>query len=384
VRAGNTELARGVYRQVLEINPANSAASNELADLLARRGDIALAEEVLREQLEVAPEDRQSSANLVQALLLQGEVEAAEIEARNLLELEDTTGLAEFQLGRVLQARQSSEGAIAAYQRALEKNPTATEPLQGLIQVLITAGRADEAIEILNTQIEEYPSQTSAKLLLASVHATRDDLETAVGLLEEVIVEHPEEVRAYALLGSLYPDDPAARIVAYERGFKANPETVAMGLVLGTQYEMSSRFEDAISVYEALLIANPDNEIAINNLAALLLDRRTDAESFARALEMAKRFERSDSAALVDTLGWAYYRTGDYRKAIPFLEDAVSSADEVPLLHYHLGMAYFRNQNPIRAQEELERSIDLAQGDFPGIDEARETLGLIPKTFELD
>jgi len=384
VRAGNTELARGVYRQVLEINPANSAASNELADLLARRGDIALAEEVLREQLEVAPEDRQSSANLVQALLLQGDVEAAEIEARNLLELEDTTGLAEFQLGRVLQARQSSEGAIAAYERALEKNPTATEPLQGLVQVLVTAGRADEAIEILNTQIEEYPSQTSAKLLLASVYATRDDLETAVGLLEEVIVEHPEEVRAYALLGSLYPDDPAARIVAYERGFKANPETVAMGLVLGTQYEMSSRFEDAISVYEALLETNPDNEIAINNLAALLLDRRTDAESFARALEMAKRFERSDSAALVDTLGWAYYRTGDYRKAIPFLEDAVSSADEVPVLHYHLGMAYFRNQNPIRAQEELEQSIDLAQGDFPGIDEARDTLDMIPETFELD
>ena len=47
-------------------------------------------------------------------------------------------------------------------------------------------------------------------------------------------------------------------------------------------------------------------------------------------------------------------------------------------------MAYFRNQNPIRARDELEKSIDLAQGDFPGIDEARETLDLIPETFELD
>jgi uncharacterized protein HemY len=64
--------------------------------------------------------------------------------------------------------------------------------------------------------------------------------------------------------------------------------------------------------------------------------------------------------------------------------DAVSSADEVPLLHYHLGMAYFRNQNPIRAREELENSIDLAQDDFLGIDEARETLEMIPGTFELD
>ena len=96
------------------------------------------------------------------------------------------------------------------------------------------------------------------------------------------------------------------------------------------------------------------------------------------------RFEGSDSAALVDTLGWAYYRNGDYRKAIPFLEKSVSLADEVPVLHYHLGMAYFRNQNPIRAREELEESIDLAQGDFPGIEEARAVLGEIPETFELD
>jgi len=384
VRSGNTELARSVYRQVLEINPANSAASNELADLLARRGDIELAEEVLREQLEVAPEDRQSSANLIQALLLQGEVDAAELEARNLLEMEDATGLSEFQLGRVLQAKQSGEEAIAAYERALEKSPTATEPLQGLVQVLITNGRADEAIELLNSQIEKYPSQTSAKLLLASVYATQEDIETAVNILEEVIAETPTEVRAYALLGSLYPDDPAARIVAYERGYKANPGTVAMGLVLGTQYELSGRYEDAISLYERVIELNPDNEVAINNLAALLLDRRTDAESFAKALEMSIRFEDSDSAALIDTLGWAYYRNGDYRKAIPILEKSVSSADEVPVLRYHLGMAYFRNQNPIRAREELEAAIDLAQDDFPGIEEAREVLSEIPETFELD
>jgi tetratricopeptide (TPR) repeat protein len=355
-----------------------------LADLLARRGDIELAEEVLREQLEVAPQDKQSSANLIQALLLQGDVEAAEIEARNLLETEDTTGLAEFQLGRVLQARQASEEAIAAYERALEKSPNATEPLQGLVQVLITAGRADEAIEILNAQIEKYPTQTSAQLLLASVYASQDDIETAANLLEKVIAEYPTEARAYALLGSLYPDDPAARIVAYERGYNANPKTVAMGLVLGTQYEMSGRFEDAISLYEKVIEANPDSEVAINNLAALLLDHRTDADSFTKALELALRFDDSDSAALIDTLGWAYYRNGDYRKAIPFLEKSVSSQDQIPVLRYHLGMAYFRNQNPVRAREELEQSIDLAQSDFPGIEEARQILAEIPETFELD
>jgi hypothetical protein len=47
-------------------------------------------------------------------------------------------------------------------------------------------------------------------------------------------------------------------------------------------------------------------------------------------------------------------------------------------------MAYFHNQNPVRAREELEKSIDLTQGDFPGIEEARATLDQIPETFELE
>lgn len=385
VRTGNTELARGVYRQVLEINPANAEASNELANLLARRGDIDLAEEVLREQLEVNPDSRQSSSNLVQALLLQGDLEAAELEARNLLDLEDdTSGLAEFQLGRVFQAKRDAEEAIAAFERAREKNPRATEPIQGIVQVLVENERADEAVELLQDQLAQYPDHTDAKLLLGSVYASQNEKEAAKGVFEEIIAENPQEVRAYAFLGALYPDDPNSRIVAYERGFKANPTNVSMGLVLGTQYELSGRFEDAISLYEGLMETNPDNEIAINNLAALLLDRRTDKESFARALELAKRFEKSDSPALVDTLGWAYYRNGEYRKAIPFLEESVAGAGEIPLLRYHLGMAYFQSQNTIRAREELEKSIDLAQQEFPGIEEARETLANIPDTFELE
>ena len=375
-RSGNTELARGVYRQVLEVNPANSDASNELANLLARRGDVDLAEEVLRDQLAIDPDDATSSSNLIQALLLQGDVDAAEIEARNLLEIEETTGL--------LQARQSVEESIAAYQQARKKNPTATEPLQGLAQVLVNNGRADEAIAILQEQLENYPEHVGAKLLLSSVYASQEEKDTAEQILEEIITEYPQEVRAYAFLGALYPDDPAARIVAYERGYTANPGNVTMGLVLGTQYELSGRYEDAISLYEELIEANPDNDVAINNLAALLLDRRTDPESFARALELAKRFENADAPALIDTLGWAYYRNGEYRKAIPYLEDSVAGAQDVALLHYHLGMAYYHSQNTIRAREELERSIDLAAADFPGIEEARATLESIPESFEIE
>ena len=133
-------------------------------------------------------------------------------------------------------------------------------------------------------------------------------------------------------------------------------------------------------LYEKILKIDPESGLAVNNLAALLLDRRSDAASLARALELSKRFEDSTEPALVDTLGWAYYRNGDYENAVRYLKIAVDAADQVPLLHYHLGMAYFAKQSLELARKELEQAVNLAKADYDGIEEARETLNRIIET----
>jgi len=291
--------------------------------LLARSGDVPRAEAVLREQLSAAPQDRQAASSLIQALLLQGDVEGAEVQARTMLDLGDETGLAEFQLGRVLQAKKSSQEAIDAYKAALEKSPQAPEPLQGLVAILVTEDRADEAIAFLRTHLDQYPTQLPPRLLLAAVYAKQGKTGAAAELYEEII--------------SLQPNA-------------------------------------AIKIYETLVANNANNIIAVNNLAALMLDYRSDTESHARALELAKQFEDSDQAALLDTLGWAYYRNGDYDNAVRLLDAAVAGNDQMALLRYHLGMALVKANIPERGRAELEKSIDMAAEDFPGIEEARATL----------
>jgi Flp pilus assembly protein TadD len=109
----------------------------------------------------------------------------------------------------------------------------------------------------------------------------------------------------------------------------------------------------------------------------MLLERRSDPASYARALELAKRFRERTEPALVDTLGWAFYRNGDFLSAIPYLQIAVEGADDVPQTHYHLGMAYFAAKDLSSARHELEKAIRLAGGDFPEIDEAQKALDSI-------
>lgn len=374
VGAGSLELAQDAYRRLIEVEPNHPTASNELADLLARTGDADQAEEVLRRKLELAPDDRRSASNLVEALLMQGETDAAEEEARILVEMDDPSGLGEFQLGRVMQAQQSQEEAIEAYKQALEKNPQAIRALQGLTGALVQANRADEAIGHLNDYIENNPDQESAvRLMIGTVYAGQKDTVAAAAEFEKVIELNPEANRAYASLAALYPDDAAARIEIYQRGFAANPTDSTLGLLLAGEYERSQNWQQAIGLYESLMETDAANDIVVNNLAALLLDQSTNDADHQRALEMAKRFADSNQPALVDTLGWAYYRNGDYPSAVRYLEVATRGGERIAVLRYHLGMAYWKNQNPVGARAELEQALELAQ-DFVGIDEARATL----------
>jgi tetratricopeptide (TPR) repeat protein len=379
--AGSPELAQDTYRRLIEMYPNHPTAPHELAQLLTERDDRRAAADVLRRRLEVDPEDRKAASSLIQTLLVQGELDAAETAARDMLALESSTGLAEFQFGRVMQAKRSGQEATEAYKLALEKNPVARPPLEGLVRVYVTNGRPDEAIDYLGEHLTRYPTQVYPRYLLASVYAVQGETEAAAENYEAVLAAEPDNVKAYAGLASLHPNDAQARMNIYRRGFDTAPEQSTIGLLLGTEYEQSEEFDNAIDLYEEILETNPGNDLAANNLAALLLDRRSDSESYAKALELSMRFADSPQPALVDTLGWAYYRNGDITNAVKYLEIAVAGADQSPLLHYHLGMAYFASQDMALAREELEKATVLKQTVYPGIDEAHETLDAIMQSL---
>ena len=374
VRAGDSVLAQDAYRQLLAVNENHPSAGTELAVLIGRQGDTGEAVELLTKQVEINPTDTAARSTLVQGLLALGDVDAAESEARKLLESDADDALAEFQLGRVMQAQQNSEEAIAAYKRSIEARPNAAEPMQNLIALLNEGGRSGEAIEFLENHLKTYPDQVLPRYLLGSSLARVGRAREAEKQFRDIIEAQPEAVRAYAALAALYEGDVGAREEIYKSALAANPGNAAIALMLGSDYERAKRFDDSIALYEEMIESNPDNAIIANNLAALMLDHRDDEASYQRALEIARRFRDSQQPAFADTLCWAYYRTGDFTNAVRHCEIAVAGAGQIPLLRYHLGMAYAAAQNPVGARQELTKAIEEAQSEFDGIDEARATL----------
>jgi tetratricopeptide (TPR) repeat protein len=371
VAIGDTVVAKDTYRRLLEAYPGDSAAARELAVLLSDQGDAAAAADILRNFVAAKPDDAEASGALVQSLLAQRDVAAAEAEARRLIERKGGDLRAEQWLGQVLQAKGSNDEALARYRAVLEKDPAQAEALAGLVNILVEIDRAQDALPVL----EAYPKgDLQPSLLLGKVYRTLGDMAAARQVLEEAIAANPADARPHLALASLAAVDSPEQLAALQRGWTALPGDLSIGVFLASLLERQGNIGEAIAVYDAVLEKTPGDPLVANNLAALLLDYRQDKASLARALELAKPFATSSDPFSIDTLGWAYYRNGDYLNAVRELERAVAAEAGNPLLQYHLGKAYAAVQNPVSARQHLARALELGGETQAFAADARSTL----------
>ena len=117
-------------------------------------------------------------------------------------------------------------------------------------------------------------------------------------------------------------------------------------------------------MYQQALAISPDNPLASNNLAYVILEQGGNVDV---AMNMAQTARRGmpDSPSFADTLGWAYYHKGIYQSAINQFQEALrlneknGGADD-PVVHYHLGLAYQKANQISLARQQLEKALKLS------------------------
>jgi Flp pilus assembly protein TadD len=111
-------------------------------------------------------------------------------------------------------------------------------------------------------------------------------------------------------------------------------------LLLASALDAEGDWNGARTALETALTLDPKNAQILNYLGYSLLERRIDVprgfELVSKAHELAPQ-----SAAITDSLGWAYFLKGDVDTAIPLLERAVAAAIADAAINEHLGDAYW-------------------------------------------
>ncbi len=385
-RNGNAEIAENTLRQALEINPGNLEAALPVAAKMIMGRQLDRAEEVLNAALKFNPNDPTALQLLAQVRTLKKDWGGAQELATQLGRQTKGSPSGHYLSGEIFANQGNYNEAIKQYQAALQEQPDFPDAIRGLAQVYNTKGERGQLKSYLRAFIEKNPNIIEARIVLAYSHAADKEWNDAVKVLQNALHTDPKAMSAYPALGGIYQalagvyqaqGKPDEEIEVFRKGLAELPDDVRLMVGLAQVYERVKDAEAAIGLYQRILQKQPKLELAINNLASLLADYRTDKESLQQAARLAEAFGTSSNPYLLDTYAWVAVRTGDKdKKALPALKRVVAAAPEVAVFRYHLGTAYFQASDKASAKADLERALELSkkQGDFVGIEQARNLL----------
>jgi uncharacterized protein (TIGR03790 family) len=148
-----------------------------------------------------------------------------------------------------------------------------------------------------------------------------------------------------------------------KRALKAEPRLTIANLHLAAIYEARREYDTAIEQYRAAISADPENRVALNNLAYALAERKQQPKE---ALPLAQRAYRiAQSPEIADTLGWIHHLLGDDAAAAPLLEKAVAEAPNSVDILVHAAIVHAALNDAVKARLELQKAEKLD----PRIDE---------------
>jgi len=153
---------------------------------------------------------------------------------------------------------------------------------------------------------------------------------------------------------------PADAIKLLNTELAKNPKNISIHFKLATTYQQQNDYKQAENHYQAMLTEQPDNLLALNNLAWIYSQQKDP-----KAIEFGKKaFEKGpESAAIADTYGYILLKQGQPAEGLTILEKAAGLAPKANDIQFHLAEAYVANNNKQKALEILETIVKVEQ-DF--------------------
>jgi tetratricopeptide (TPR) repeat protein len=363
-RSGSIDLADKQFADAVRVSNFNPEVTLNYTAFLQRRGNLAHAEDVLIDLADRWPENVQVLSALAQVRLAREEWAGAQDVAEIIKRIGSNPVLGDELLGAALAGRNKNDESIVALQNAYQAQPNATQPMNALVRAYLRAQKPDQAIGFLQSVLKASPSNAEAYVLLGSVQLTLKSPDEARKSFMAAIAKQPANVVGYRALADYYIAqknyDEALKVI--NAGLKQQPDSFPLHLALADILERSENYDGAIAEYESLLTKDSGSMVVANNLASLLADHRTDKASLDRAVQLATMLQKSPMPQFKDTLGWVRYRQGDYKSALPLLDDAATALPNA-LVHYHLGMAYLSTGQPAKASEQFKLGLAQSPAD---------------------
>ena len=288
-------------------------------------------------------------------------------------------GLAEamFDLASVLNQAETVDLSLIYVRFALDLRPQFGLAQLLLADVLSAQNKPEQSLAVLAEIKPNSPYYLSARLRSALNLDTLDRTEEAINQLRTIAAEQPQSVAAEVQLGDILRNKKryAEAVTAYDEAIQraaaaGMPERWTLFYDRGVALERSGQWQRSEQDLKHALELKPEQPLVLNYLGYSWIDRGEHLDEGLKMIEKAVEL-RPDDGYIVDSLGWAHYRMGDYAGAVEQLEKAIELVPQDPTINDHLGDAYWQTGRLSEARYQWQRALQFGpqESDVKPIEE---------------
>ncbi len=253
--------------------------------------------------------------------------------------------------------------AVSTYQKMIDLGgDNAVHGYQGQVDAYRAAHNIDKAVEISQKAVNADPKNRDLKLTLAQELADQGKADDALNMANGLLNKSADDRTVYFTIGQIdirlrrWKDAEEAFNMAEPLATKQEDRTYLLFL-RGELADRQKKTDQAEQYFRQALQQDPNNAMTLNYLGYMLADKGVHLPEALTFIKKAVDIEPINGAYL-DSLGWVYFKLGQFELAEDNLRQAVQRDQADPTVHMHLGDLYEKTGRIRLAAAQWELSLD--------------------------
>jgi putative PEP-CTERM system TPR-repeat lipoprotein len=371
-RTGHTgdEVAK-LLAEAVKKNPNDVRAQLMLINFHLERRDAKQATETARAATQTLVDHPDILMALGRAYLAANDMQQAVTIFNRLAVVQPKSPQAYLGLADASLALKDRPGATRNLKRALELDPRLLQARRGLVAIALADKQPTEAMTLARTVQKDLPNEAVGHVLEGDVEAFRQNLKAALAAYQAGLRKaNPQEAstRAHNTMVALGQAAEAEQFA--QKWIAEHPQDAVFPFYLADRALAARDFPTAEARYRKVIELQPNNALALNNVAWLLVQ-----QSKPGAVEFAEKANLllPGRPPLMDTLATALAADKQLPRALELQKQAVERAPDDGSLRMNLAKLYLQADQKGMARAELER-IERLGRRYPNQDEVGKML----------
>ncbi len=234
--------------------------------------------------------------------------------------------------------------------------------------------QGDQAIAAFRSVPAASPLRGDADIQIALELESIGKSDDAIQRLQDIVAARPHDADALSSLAGLQRSAKkyAEAAATYDRAIAAvgipQRDNWTLFYFRGICFERDKQWPKAEADFKKALELYPEQPLVLNYLGYSWVDQGINLDEAFKMLRRAVELKPNDGY-IVDSLGWAHFKLGQFPEAAQTLERAISLKPADPVLNDHLGDAYWRVNRRTEAHFQWNHARDMGPEpeDLPAI-----------------